>query len=137
MFLDQRGAKILVAENDRTIAELLRIRLDVAGYQTTLVRTGRDVLETLRASKPTVLMLELKLPEIDGFEILRLIKAQGARLELPTLVMGRDLSAEEIRRAVSLGARDVMAKPFSGALPLERVARLLKMAAAQPARAAA
>ncbi|HEY9219937.1 MAG TPA: response regulator [Phenylobacterium sp.] len=134
MILDQPGAKVMVAESDRTIAELLRIRLDVAGYQTSLVRSGRDVLETLRAARPAALMLEMRLPDINGFEILRLI--QVARLSLPTLIMGKDLSTEEIRRAVALGARDVMVKPFSGATPLERVARLLKLSAQQHAKAA-
>ena len=124
MLLDQPGAKVLIAEPDRTIAELLRIRLDVAGYQGMLVRTGRDVLETMRIARPGVLMLEAKLPEINGFEILRLMQAH--RLSIPTLLMGKDLSGEDIRKALALGARDIMVKPFSGATPLERVARLLK-----------
>ena len=134
MMLDTQGAKVLIAESDRTVAELLRIRLDVAGYQTLLVRTGRDVLETIRASRPAAMMLELRVPEIEGFEILRLMQAH--RLSLPTLVMGKDLSGDDIRKAIALGARDIMVKPFSGATPVERVARVLKAAAMPTAKAA-
>jgi DNA-binding response OmpR family regulator len=135
MFLDHRIAKVLIAENDRTVAELLRIRLDVAGYQTSLVRSGSEVLEAVRSIRPEVLILELGLPDVSGFEILRLM--QLARLQVATLVIGRDIAPADLRRAVELGARDVMLKPFSGAQPLERVARLLKPPPMQPTRQAA
>lgn len=134
MIVDPHGEKVLVVECDRTIAELLRIRLDVAGYQTLLARTGRDALETLRAARPNALVIEMRLPDISGLEILRSMQLQ--RISIPTLVMGRDLSGEDIKKAVSLGAKDIMVKPFSGATPLERIARLLKMSAQPAAKAA-
>ncbi len=134
MIVDPHGEKILVAECDRTIAELLRIRLDIAGYHTLLARTGRDALEILRAARPNALVMELRLPDINAFEVLHSMQLQ--RMPTPTLVMGKALSGEDIRNALSLGARDVMVKPFSGATPLERVARLLKMSAHPSARAA-
>src|SRR5215203_834493 len=100
MFLEHPGAKILVAEPDRTIAELLRIRFDVAGYQTLLVRSGGDLLEALRVARPAALVLELRLPGFDGYEILA--RMRGLHLSLPVLAMGKDLSAEDIRKAIGL-----------------------------------
>jgi DNA-binding response OmpR family regulator len=79
------------------------------------------------------MVLDLGLPDIDPFEILAAIGGDGRRPQFPVLVVGRTLSADTIRRAIQLGARDCLAKPFSGADLLERVERLLRKPAAAPA----
>ena len=83
------------------------------------------------------MVLELSLPDLDGFEILRALNPRGDGVSFPILVMGRKLSAEDIKLAVSLGARDVMLKPFSGADVLERTTRLFRRPAPPPPPAAA
>ena len=126
MNYDTRGQKMLIADSDRTVLEMLQIRLDVAGYHTCAARTGPMVLELLQNFRPAVLVLDLNLPELDGFGVLETLTQRCNRLPVPTLVMGKALAAEDIQRAIQLGARDCMAKPFSGAHALERVARLLR-----------
>jgi len=131
----------MVVDNDRTVLELLQIRLDVAGFHTSMARNGRTALETLRNSRPAALVIDLNLPEMSGFEVLEALAPRGQKLPFPTLVMSKNLSAEDIQRAIRLGARDCMAKPFSGADALERVGRMLRKpappgASASPQRAA-
>ena len=126
MTLHAHGQKVLVADQDRTVLELIQIRLDVAGYHALVARSGQSALEILRNTRPAGLVLDLDLPEIDGFELLQRINPTGGKLFFPVLVIRRQLSVDDIRRALSLGAADCMTKPFSGADVLDRVGRMLK-----------
>jgi DNA-binding response OmpR family regulator len=128
-----RGQKVMVADNDRTVLEMLQIRLDVAGYHSLAARTGQLAVDMIRTTRPDALVLDLGLPDIDGFEVMEAAVGDRSRPQFPILVVGRALSAENIRRAIQLGARDCMAKPFSGADLLERVERLLRKPCATPA----
>lgn len=126
MKVNGAGAKIMIAEHDRAILELLQIRLDVAGFHPIAVRDGAAAIEILRNVRPDALVLDLNLPNADGFEVLKALNGNRERVPTPVLIMGRQLSAESVKRAVSLGARDCLAKPFSGADAIDRVIRLLK-----------
>jgi DNA-binding response OmpR family regulator len=70
---------------------------------------------------------------MNGFEVLEALNPRREKLPFPTLVMSRKLAAEDIQRAIRLGARDCLAKPFSGADALDRVTRLLRKAPVQAA----
>ena len=133
MSFNTRGLEVMIAEHDRTVLEMLQIRLSVSGFHISMARTGRLALETLRNCRPAILLIELNLPEMSGFEVLEALNPRGEKLPFATLVMARNLGAEDIQRAVRLGARDCMAKPFSGADALERVARMLKKPASPAA----
>ncbi|MEW6597402.1 MAG: response regulator [Pseudomonadota bacterium] len=126
MALDARRPTIFIAEHDRTVLELLQIRLDVAGFHTTTARTGDLALATLRSMRPAALVMDLHLPELDGFELLSALGAKGERPIYPILATGKVSSIEEVKRAVTLGARDFLAKPYSGADAVDRVMRLLR-----------
>ncbi len=132
MQLDGRSSKVVVADNDRTILELLQIRLDVAGYHAIGVRNGTQAMEMLQTLRPSAMVLDLNLPDIDGFEVLRAMQARPKTIPFPILVIGRKLAMDDVKRAISLGARDCMAKPFSGADILDRVARMLSRPAPAP-----
>ena len=133
MNFDTRDLKIMVVENDRTVLEMLQIRLEVAGYHACVARTGALALESLRGFRPAAMVMNLRLPEIDGFAVLEALNPGRDRLPFPVLVMARRLGPEDIQRAVALGARDCMTMPFSGADFVERVARLLRKPAAPAA----
>lgn len=121
-----RGQKIMVADNDRTVLEMLQIRLDVAGYHSLTARTGHTAIDMIRNARPDALVLDLGLPDMNGLELLAAITGDAKRPLFPTLVVGKALCADSVRQAVKLGARDCMAKPFSGADLLDRVGRLLR-----------
>ena len=125
MKFDTRGLKIMVVENDRTILEVIQLRLEVAGYDSIMARTGRSAIEALRNFRPAALVVELNLPDMSGLQVLAALGAGADRCSVPTLVMARHLGEGDVQRAVLLGARDCMTKPFSGADILTRVGRLL------------
>jgi DNA-binding response OmpR family regulator len=125
MVMVNTGSKVVVADSDRTVLELLQIRLDVAGYHACVARNGPAVLETLKYLRPSALVIDVALAEMNGFEVLEALSRRPERLP-PTLVVGRKLAAEDITKALSLGARDCMTKPFSGADVLDRIGRLVR-----------
>jgi len=132
MQFDGRSAKIMVVDNDRTTLEMVQIRLEVAGYHALPVRDAETALEMLTTSRPHAMILERNLPLMDGIGLLEAFAALPGSRPLPVLLVGRALAAEDVRRGVQLGVRDCLAKPFSGAVVLERLGRMLKKAAPPP-----
>jgi DNA-binding response OmpR family regulator len=118
--------KILIAEDDPIISELLTIRLELAGYHTAVVRDGEEVLDRVSSINPEGLILDIGLPRMDGFEILSLLKGAGGLATLPTLVLTARHAASDVQRAIKLGAWDYLAKPFDDRKLIERVARMLQ-----------
>ncbi len=120
--------KVLIADNDRAVSEMLQIRLEVAGYHPLAARSGVGALEIVRNMRPAAFVLDLGIPDMDAFDILTILQKDRSRPLCPTLLIGKRLGVEEIKRAATLGVRTCMVKPFSGADLLERVAKMLKPA---------
>src|SRR2546430_2736850 len=114
-------ARILVVEDDPDIAELVVRYLDKAGYPTTRLSSGRDALDAVRAKPPDLIVLDLMLPQVDGLEVCRTLRANEKTAAIPIIML--TARAEESERIVGLemGADDYLAKPFS---PNELVARV-------------
>ena len=126
------GAKVLVVDGDRAVLEMLQIRLDLAGYHPLAARNGQAALDIIKSMHPAALVLDLAIPEIDTFELLSILQKDRTRPMSPTLVMGKRLGIDEIKRAATFGVRSCMVKPFSGADLLERMEKIMKPVA--PAR---
>jgi DNA-binding response OmpR family regulator len=132
MRFDSKGTKVLVVDHDRTMLEMMQIRLEVAGYHVLPTRSGREVIETLQITRPAAIVLERNLPDVDGVQLVREIYAQCGGRPPPILLIGRNLAAEEVRYTLTLGVKDVLAKPFSGAVLLERLGRMVTRSASAP-----
>jgi DNA-binding response OmpR family regulator len=120
----QHKHRILVADDDRDILELIRICLNADGYEAHVVRSGVQAIARAKTLQPDGMVLDISMPEIDGFGVLEALKAEGCRL--PTLVLTARHSGDDVRRAVGLGAKDYLTKPFSEAQLKARVARLVR-----------
>ena len=114
---------IVVADSDRTVLELLQIRLNVAGYQACTARGAEAAVDMVRGTGAAALIIDASGGGLDALEALA---GGSGRLPCPTLLMGRKLSSSDVRRALALGAMDCMVKPFSGADALERVSALFR-----------
>jgi two-component system OmpR family response regulator len=119
--------KIVVADDDSGIRDLIRTRLEMSGYDVHTAKNGREALERIRALRPNAMVLDINMPELDGFGVLEALRAEGIRL--PVLLLTARHAAEDVRRAVTLGAKDYLTKPFNEAQLLARVARLQRFAA--------
>lgn len=115
------SSRIFVVEDDPDIAELVCRYLDKAGYLTTHVVSGREAIDAVRAKPPDLMVLDLMLPEVDGLEVCRVLRANERTAAVPIIML--TARADESERIVGLevGADDYLAKPFS---PNELVARV-------------
>jgi len=121
-------SRILVVEDDQDIAQLAARYLDKAGFVPEVVSSGRDALSAVSARKPDLMVLDLMLPQIDGLEVCRRVRANPKTALLPIIML--TARAEESDRIVGLelGADDYMAKPFSPNELVARVRALLRRA---------
>ena len=124
--------RIVVAEDDDAVLELIRTRLELAGYSVSYARDGHEALEVIRTVKPSALVLDLNMPRLDGFGVLTALKNQKHRAPLPTLVLTARHAGEDVKRCLMLGAKDYLAKPFKDKDLLARVGRLLRAAPSLP-----
>jgi DNA-binding response OmpR family regulator len=118
--------RVLIVEDDPDIAQLVARYLDKAGFATELVGTGREALQAITARPPDLLVLDLMLPQIDGLEVCRMLRASQPTSALPIIML--TARAEESERIVGLelGADDYLAKPFSPGELVARVRALLR-----------
>ena len=110
--------RILVVDDEKTITDLVGIYLRNEGYQVTLAYTGADAARAILSQEFDLAVLDIMLPDIDGFELLRTIRADHT---YPVIMLtARDAQADKIE-GLTLGADDYVVKPFR---PLELVARV-------------
>lgn len=110
--------KILIVEDDVKTANLLRLYLRQAGYQTEMANDGYTGLDMARKLKPDLVILDLMLPNLDGLDICRLLRLESS---MPIIMLTAKSTEEDVLRGLELGADDYIAKPFS---PREVVARV-------------
>lgn len=120
--------RILIAEDDSLVRELIRSKLTSAGYDAHTARCGREALERMVIIKPHALLLDLNLPDIDGFMVLEGLRAHPQEVAAPAMVLTASGAPEDVQRAVSLGARDYLTKDRIQSHLLPRLARMLKNA---------
>jgi two-component system OmpR family response regulator len=121
------AATVLVVEDELNIGELLRTYLQRDGHQVVWVRRGEDALVELRRHPIKLVLLDIRLPGIDGFEVCRRIA--GA---VPVIMLtARDEEADRVA-GLEMGADDYVTKPFSPREVMARVKAVLRRAAAQP-----
>jgi CheY-like chemotaxis protein len=119
------GVSILVADDDPDVIRILDAGLRGTGHHTTLAFDGVEALASLEQNRPEVLILDLMMPKLGGFDLLsRLRDREGPRPRVIVLsARGRE---EDVTRAFDLGADDYVTKPFNPQELLARVARLLR-----------
>lgn len=120
------SANILVVEDDRALADVLQYNLQQAGYETTVARDGQDGLQRAELKAPDLIILDLMLPQIDGLEVCRRLRANPATRRI--LILMLTAKSEETDQVVgfAVGADDYVTKPFSVKVLLERIKALLR-----------
>ena len=121
------AARILVAEDNPDLAEGIEYNLRLEGYEVRIAENGRIAVETARAWKPDLMLLDLMLPEMDGYQVLKHVRQ--ANRHIPVIILSaRGEEADKIR-GFKLDADQYVTKPFSIVELLERIAALLRRSA--------
>lgn len=118
--------RILVVEDDNGIRMLMEDALADAGYEPVLACNGLEALEVLEAKHIDLIILDIMMPKMDGYELLRQIRESG--MDMPVLMVTAKQTLSDKKKGFLLGADDYMVKPFEEEEMLLRVAALLRRA---------
>jgi two-component system response regulator RegX3 len=119
------GERILIVEDEGSLADSVRYNLEREGYVVTVADDGRQALERFRAESPALVILDLMLPEVSGLDLCRTIRSES---DVPIImVTAKDSEADKVA-GLELGADDYVTKPFSVRELLSRVRALLRRA---------
>ena len=113
--------KILIVEDDRDIAEMVEYNLREEGYDTISAFNGEDGVRLAKKESPDLIVLDIMLPIIDGFEVCRILKKEQITADIPIIILSAKSRETDKVVGLELGADDYITKPFS---PRELIARI-------------
>ena len=126
-------AKVLITEDEPNIVESLSFILKRAGYEVAAVSDGEAAMQQVRADRPDVMILDLMVPKLSGFEVLKQVKSDPALAALPVLVLSAKGQAHDRRLVEEMGAEAFVTKPFSNRDLIEQIGRLCAPQPSEPA----
>jgi len=125
--------KILIVEDDRDIVEMIAYNLRADGYEVLSAFTGKDGITLARRERPDLIILDIMLPVMDGFEVCRLLKSTEATACVPIIILSAKSRETDKVVGLELGADDYVTKPFSPRELLARIKVVLRRHKEQPA----
>src|SRR5215212_2135101 len=124
--MSEEAPRILIVEDEESLADSVRYNLEREGYTVALARDGRDAMERFRSFAPGLVILDLMLPEVSGLDVCRAIRAES---DVPIImVTAKDSEADKVT-GLELGADDYVTKPFSVRELVSRVRANLRRSA--------
>ena len=118
--------KILIVDDEPNIVVPLQFLMERNGYETVVAQSGEEALEAISKEKPDLVLLDIMLPGIDGFEVCEIVKLNPEWKHIKIIFLtakGRDV---DIAKGMVLGADEYIAKPFSNKQIVESIKRLLE-----------
>jgi DNA-binding response OmpR family regulator len=119
-------ANILVVEDERLIARLLKETLQIEGYQVVTVLRGEDAVQYTLRETPHLLLLDMRLPDMDGYEVIRQLRSHPKSMHIPIIALSALADCSAKVRAFELGVDDYVTKPFDTDELLARVRTQLR-----------
>jgi two-component system, OmpR family, alkaline phosphatase synthesis response regulator PhoP len=105
--------KILAVDDERHIVRLVEVNLQRAGYEVVTAYDGREALEKVKAENPDLVVLDVMMPYMDGFEVLKNLKADPATAEIPVIMLTAKAQDADVFRGWQSGVDCYLTKPFN------------------------
>ena len=118
------GTRILAVDDERHIVRLIQVNLERYGYEVIAAFDGKEALEKVHSERPDLIVLDVMMPDMDGFEVLQNLKKDLSTRDIPVLLMTIKDSDAEVFRGWQSGVDCFISKPFN---PLELVAYVRRM----------
>ncbi len=118
-------AKILIAEDERDIRDLISFTLKFAGHEVVACENGEEAWKTALADVPDMILMDVRMPRMTGYEACEHIKAEPSIKHIPVVFLSAKGQDAEIRTGLEAGADEYLLKPFAPTELVERVASLL------------
>jgi DNA-binding response OmpR family regulator len=122
--------KILTIEDTASFRSLIRMTLEFQGFQVVEADGGRRGLELARSESPDLVLLDLMMPEVGGFEVCQTLKQDAHMRNIPVVVLSSSDDSDEIEKCIQIGAQDYLLKPFRPEMLLAVVRKYLPRKAA-------
>lgn len=118
-------AKILIADDERDIRDLVAFALRFAGYEVLTTSNGEEAVRAVLEEAPDLILLDVRMPRMTGYEACRQIKAQPGTQDIPIIFLSAKGQEAEVNAGLQLGAVEYIVKPFSPEDLLTRVKTIL------------
>jgi len=119
------AAKILVIDDEKDVLEVLRLVLSRSGYEVLASSSGMDGLAQAQADRPDLILLDIMMQRMDGWEVLRALKSDAETREIPVVILSARVEPKDKIRGLQEGAVDYVTKPFAVREILEKVSLIL------------
>jgi two-component system alkaline phosphatase synthesis response regulator PhoP len=131
---DELRPLILLADDEEDVSLVARTRLEVNGFEVVTAADGAEALDRFRERRPDLVLLDLRMPRMNGYEVCQVLKTDPATRDVPVIIFSASSSqSQELeRRCLELGADDYIRKPYNAE---QLVARVRKQLARCPAEA--
>jgi CheY-like chemotaxis protein len=106
----EKKVKVLLIEDEKEVLELYRLKLTLDDYEVLTAESGQEGLDKAFAEKPDLIYLDIKMPEMDGFEVLQRLRADPKTKEIPVVILSNFDEQEMIERGLTLGANEYLIK---------------------------
>lgn len=118
--------KILIAEDDPDIRSIVQDILEANSFKTVIAMDGKQALELVQKEKPDLLVLDLSMPGVDGWQVAQALRKDPSTKTLPLLALTAHTMAGDCERAIKAGCDSFLAKPFNPDALLAEIKRLLQ-----------
>ena len=105
--------KILIAEDEHDIRELIIFTLKFAGYEVVAVKDGQEAVERIPEEMPDMILMDVRMPRMTGYEACRLVKAEEATRDIPLVFLSAKGQDAEVEEGLDAGATEYLLKPFA------------------------
>ena len=126
----ERRRKITIVDDDRDTREMLTLALNLAGYEVTEAANGLRLISTLHVDRPDLILLDVMMSWIDGFELCRSIKKNEEFRDIPVIFISARRTPEDVQRGLEAGAADYFPKPVDVEQLVKRIDQILAARAA-------
>jgi DNA-binding response OmpR family regulator len=119
------NARILVVDDDQVIQQLLKVNLELEGYAVDVAEDGEEALELFDERRPNLVLLDIMMPRLDGWEVCRRLKEGEDSADVPIVLLSARAQEADVQRGTEMGVAAYVTKPFDPIQLLDLVADIL------------
>lgn len=117
--------RILLVDDEPHIVELVKFRLELSGYEVIAAHNGMEALEKAQNDRPDLILLDVMMPGMDGYEVATKLKENRHTRRIPIIMLTAKAEEEDIKEAIRVGAVDYIVKPFDPFAILKKISKIL------------
>ena len=117
--------KILIIDDEAELVDLVKIRLEAAGYEVLKAFDGREGLDKAKLEKPDLILLDIMMPKMDGYKVCGLLKMDARYQKIPIVLFSAKAQKEDAQLAKEVGADLYITKPFEASVLLAKIKEFL------------